>query len=249
MTAKRRQETASKDATRGRPTRFRPEFVDIAAALAKNGGTDADIAYALNVSIKTISRWQAEHAEFCQALVVPPGAPDDRAERALFQRALGFEMQEAHPIKLREVKYEDGKKVSESERVEIVEVTKTLPPETTAAVKWLTNRRPDRWRERQMHELTGKNGTALIPEPASPRHLARAVLDIIREATLAPGTPADENGVAHEPHELMEAARRSTMTSRQTPPMNALVRTRHRRRHASARTILRAATAPTISVS
>ncbi|MDR1652247.1 MAG: hypothetical protein LBS01_01095 [Prevotellaceae bacterium] len=35
----------------------------------------------------------------------------------------------------------------------------------TAAIFWLKTRQPDIWREKQIHEITGKNGKDLIPEP------------------------------------------------------------------------------------
>jgi hypothetical protein len=37
-------------------------------------------------------------------------------------------------------------------------VRKYYPPDTTAAIFWLKNRRPDLWRDRNQTELTGPNG-------------------------------------------------------------------------------------------
>lgn len=39
----------------------------------------------------------------------------------------------------------------------------------------MKNRFPTDWRDKQDHELTGKDGKALIPDEASPRELAKAV--------------------------------------------------------------------------
>ena len=162
----------------GRPTKFRPEYVEIAATLAKNGATDADVASALGVAIRTVWRWQAEHAAFCQALVVPPGAPDDRVERSLFQRGVGY------TFDAEKIFQHDGKPVR-------VAYQEHIPPDPGAAMKWLTNRRPDRWRDRQSLEHTGKDGKDLAPEPSNPRDLARAVLSILREATVGPPSSHD----------------------------------------------------------
>ena len=177
MTATRRRHGPA----RGRPTKFRAEYVEIAASLAKNGATDADVATALGVSIRTVWRWQAEHAAFCQALAVPPGAPDDRVERSLFQRSVGYTY--------------DAEKVFQHNGQPVrVPITEHIPPDPGAAMKWLTNRRPDRWRDRQSLEHTGKDGKDLVPESTSHRDVARAVLDILREAELAPteDAPVDE---------------------------------------------------------
>ena len=38
-----------------------------------------------------------------------------------------------------------------------------VPPDPGAAKIWLTNRRPEEWRDRSTTELTGKNGAPIIP--------------------------------------------------------------------------------------
>jgi len=38
-----------------------------------------------------------------------------------------------------------------------------VPPDPGAAKLWLTNRRPEEWREKSYNELTGKDGTAIVP--------------------------------------------------------------------------------------
>lgn len=40
-------------------------------------------------------------------------------------------------------------------------VTKEVPPDTTACIYWTKNRRPDRWRDKQDLEHTGKDGAPL----------------------------------------------------------------------------------------
>jgi hypothetical protein len=147
--------------------------VEIVTSLAKNGATDADVAAALGVSIRTVWRWQVEHSAFCQALVVPPGAPDDRVERSLFQRSVGYTY--------------DAEKVFQHNGQPVrVPVTEHVPPDPGAAMKWLTNRRPDRWRDKQSLEHTGADGKDL-PPPESPRDIARAVLAIIQEGAKVQG--------------------------------------------------------------
>jgi hypothetical protein len=38
-----------------------------------------------------------------------------------------------------------------------------VPPDVTAQIFWLKNRRRDEWRDKQEHEHTGKDGAALVP--------------------------------------------------------------------------------------
>jgi hypothetical protein len=43
------------------------------------------------------------------------------------------------------------------------EYVEHVPPDPGAAKLWLTNRRPEEWREKTYNELTGKDGAALVP--------------------------------------------------------------------------------------
>jgi hypothetical protein len=38
-----------------------------------------------------------------------------------------------------------------------------VPPDPGAAKLWLTNRRPEEWRDKTSTELTGKDGAAIVP--------------------------------------------------------------------------------------
>ena len=50
----------------GRPTDYKPEFCEIAFRLAANGGTDVEIADALEIHISTFYRWKAERDGFAR---------------------------------------------------------------------------------------------------------------------------------------------------------------------------------------
>jgi hypothetical protein len=134
----------------------------------------------------------------------------------LHARATGFDYLEGHPIKLKTVEYKDGNKVGESERVEIVNVTKVVPPDTGAGIFWLTNRQKKYWKQRVSAEVTGEDGAPLVPEPA-PRDMARAVLDILRAATLGgredDATPTKESKIDELALRGSSAARRNPATA------------------------------------
>ncbi len=137
----------------GRPTTFRPEYVEEAMKLCAMGATDNDLAEWFEVSERTINRWKITHPEFAQALTVGKDGPDSRMERSLYQRGMGYEYEETVAIKLKDVQYHDGKKVAETERVELVKIKKTQPPDTTAMIFWLKNRREKAWRDVHKHEV------------------------------------------------------------------------------------------------
>lgn len=121
---------------RGRPSKYRAEFAKQAKKLCELGATDYDLAEFFGVDTTTIWRWRSEHKAFCDALTVGKGEPDDRVERSLYQRAVGYSF---NSTKFHAVNGE----VTQTPCVEHV------PPDPAAAKMWLTNRRGDEWRSKQ----------------------------------------------------------------------------------------------------
>ena len=119
----------------GRPTAYREEFVQQAEQLIALGATDMELANFFKVTSRTIENWKLRHPEFFQTLKVAKDKADERVERRLWERAMGY----SH---LSEKLFCSRGKVI---RVEIVE---HYPPDTTACIFWLKNRQPGRWRDR-----------------------------------------------------------------------------------------------------
>lgn len=128
-----------------RPSKFKDEFIGQAEKLCKLGATDMEIADFFGVDVRTLYRWKGEHEAFCQALKSGKDEADDRVERSLFARANGYEHDEV------DIRVVAG---------EIVQtlIRKYYPPDTTAAIFWLKNRKPGEWRETKAVELTGAGG-------------------------------------------------------------------------------------------
>lgn len=140
----------------GRPSAFRPEYVEQARALTPLGATDSDLANTFGVTPRTIQTWKTSHPEFLHALKGGKAEADLTVTGSLFQRARGYEWDEEVPIKLKTVLYDNGKRLSETETIEMRTVHRVVPPDTTACIFWLKNRRKDVWRDRQEH--TGQDG-------------------------------------------------------------------------------------------
>lgn len=120
----------------GRPSSYAPGFVEVARRLCdKLGATDMDLARWFEVDERTIRRWRVEHPEFAAACKLGKDPADDRVERSLYHRAVGYTY-EAEKI------YCEGGKVT---RVPYIE---HVPPDAWSAFKWLINRRPDTWRDK-----------------------------------------------------------------------------------------------------
>lgn len=138
----------------GRPTKFKPEFVAQAVKLAALGATDREVADFFEVDERTLYRWKHEHEAFCQALKVGKASADERVEQALYRRAVGYVQDDTHFSA-----YEG--KVTQTPYVKIV------PPDTTAAIFWLKNRKPDEWRDKQEVEHKGGLTLTVAPEDAA----------------------------------------------------------------------------------
>lgn len=133
---------------RGRPTSYKPEYCNIARAMCMRGATNADLADAFDVTISTIYLWQATHAEFSESIKAGKDLVDDFVERSLYLQAVGY----AHDdVDVRVI----------DDQVVLTPLRKQIPPNPTAAIFWLKNRRPDRWRDIKAVELSGRDGGAI----------------------------------------------------------------------------------------
>lgn len=127
----------------GRPTDYKPQYTDRAKERCLAGATDADLAEEFEVSVTTIKNWKAKHPEFLAALKLPKEIADERVERSLYERATGYSY---NAVKI--FCNKDG----EVTKVEYVE---HVPPDPTAMIFWLKNRKPKEWRDKQEVEHSG----------------------------------------------------------------------------------------------
>lgn len=132
----------------GRPSKFKPEMIEQARKLATLGATDREIAAFFDISEMTLNRWKHENAEFCESLKVGKAQSDARVEQSLYRKAIGYTF--------------DGEKVFQFQgQIVRAPVTEHVPPDTTACIFWLKNRRPEEWRDKVDHEHAGKDGGAI----------------------------------------------------------------------------------------
>jgi hypothetical protein len=147
----------------GRPTDYRDEYAEQAVKLAAMGATDAEIAAFFEVDVRTIYRWKHTREAFCQALKVGKDVADDRVARSLYQRAIGYEQEEVKIFM-----------PAGAEDPVYAPFTAKIAPDTTAAIFWLKNRRPEEWRDRQAVDHTSSDGS-MTPAPTV------SAIDLINE--------------------------------------------------------------------
>lgn len=134
----------------GRPSEYDVEFCQTAHAMSQQGATDREVAEALEVSERTIYRWQHDHPEFRQALQLGKDSADDRVEKSLYRRAVGYSF--------------DAIKIMTYEGSVIVEpYVEHVPPDVGAAQFWLKNRRADKWRDKAELQHSGQLSIVATP--------------------------------------------------------------------------------------
>lgn len=143
----------------GRPSSYKPEYAKIAAAMCELGATDAQLADAFDVSISTVCLWKVEHKEFSEAVKLSKDISDRRVEESLYRRAMGYEHDEV------DIRVVEGQIVQ-------TPIRKYYPPDSTAMIFWLKNRKKADWRDKVDQEITGPNGG-----PVQIQEVRRVVVD------------------------------------------------------------------------
>ncbi|WBV60223.1 terminase [Chryseobacterium camelliae] len=137
--------------TVGRPSDFKSEYLELAYNYCLLGATDKNLATFFNVCEATINNWKNEYPEFLESIKKGKDIADARIASKLFDRAAGAEIQKQQAFKVKEILYENGKRVKETEKIEVVDITEVIAPDTTAAIFWLKNRKPEYWKDKQEH--------------------------------------------------------------------------------------------------
>lgn len=143
----------------GRPSEYKDEYAAQAEKLAALGATDQEVADFFEIDVRTVYRWKHDHDAFCQALKVGKTVADERVERSLYQKAIGYEQDE---VKI----FMPGG----AEEPVYAPYRAKIAPDTTAAIFWLKNRRSQDWRDRSttvLEDPQGNNPFAALMEAVS----------------------------------------------------------------------------------
>lgn len=111
------------------------------AGWTRQGLTDEQIAHNMDIAYSTFRVWKDRFPAISAAQKKNKEIVDFEVENALLKRALGYSYTE-----VMDETSEDGVKHRET--------VKFIPPDTTAQIFWLKNRRPDKWRDKPV-EYTG----------------------------------------------------------------------------------------------
>lgn len=73
----------------GRPSSFKPEYVELAKNYCLLGATDVDLQRFFGVTERTINIWKKKHPEFMVALTAGKEEADMKVAKALYDQACG----------------------------------------------------------------------------------------------------------------------------------------------------------------
>lgn len=113
-----------------------PDGLLLLESWARDGLTDEQIAHNMGVSVRTLYEYKERFPQILQSLKKGKEIVDIQVENALFKRAIGYEYEETKII----ISEKDGKRVET--------IKKQMPPDTTAQIFWLKNRKPEKWRDK-----------------------------------------------------------------------------------------------------
>ncbi len=120
----------------GRPTLYKPEYAEQVYKLCLLGATDKDIAEFFGVTEQTVNNWKIEYPEFFESIKKGKLEADAEIAKSLHHRAKGYSHPDVH------VSNYQGE-------ITVTPLIRHYPPDTAAAIIWLKNRQPDKWRDRQ----------------------------------------------------------------------------------------------------
>lgn len=146
MTARKNDNEKKKS---GRKTTYQDVFANQALKLCLLGATDSEMADFFGVSEQTLNSWKKKFPEFLESLKKGKSIADANVASKLYNRATGYD------AKATKFATNEGKI---TDRVEYVE---HYPPDTTAAIFWLKNRQPEKWRDKKEIEANVRLGDEL----------------------------------------------------------------------------------------
>ena len=133
----------------GRKSSFKQEYIQLAENYALLGATDAEMADFFGVSEQTLNTWKKKYPEFLESLKKGKAVADANVASRLYSRAIGY------AAKAPKFATNEGKL---TDKVEYIE---RYPQDATAAIFWLKNRQPGKWRDKKEVENQVKLGDEL----------------------------------------------------------------------------------------
>lgn len=143
------------------PTKYKIAFNAQAEKLCKLGATDAELADFFEVCVDSINEWKKVYPKFSASIKKGKTLADSIVADSLYKRANGYSHKAVKIFPTGgEKKDEEGSKESSPLIVPFIE---HYPPDTAAAIFWLKNRQPKKWRDKMETGFTDADGNDVQP--------------------------------------------------------------------------------------
>lgn len=164
---------------------------------ARKGLSDEQIAKNIGISRSTLNEWKRKYPDISDTLKKGKEVADAEVENALYLKCLGQKVSLKKTFKVKHVQYENGKKVSEKEELQVGEDEVYIPPDTKAIIFWLTNRVRDDWKDRRGAEDdrdADNEGGIVMMAPADMEVVKREIEEYKRNKERDMETAAEAGG-------------------------------------------------------
>lgn len=102
----------------------------------------------MGIAYSTFRVWKEKFPAISAALKKNKELADIEVENELYKSCKGRTVTIKKPIKVKEIRVTEEGERFETEIIKQVEEEVYIPPNITAQIFWLKNRRPDRWRDK-----------------------------------------------------------------------------------------------------
>lgn len=135
-----------------RPSKYKDEYAQLAYNYCLLGATDKDLAGFFDVNEDTINQWKKTQDEFSESLKRGKEQADALVASKLFHRAIGYE-------------HEDTQFATfQGEITDSQTYVKHYAPDTTAAIFWLKNRQPGKWRDKTEQDINANMSVQIVDD-------------------------------------------------------------------------------------
>lgn len=121
-------------------------------AWAKSGLSEKQISQNMGIAYSTLKEWKKKYSALSASLKKGKEVTDFEVENAMHKSALGYYVEETKTY----ITETNGVQTKKIEKYK-----KWIPPNSTAQIFWLKNRKPDVWMDRKAKEVEEKPNQGL----------------------------------------------------------------------------------------
>ena len=128
---------------------FSPEKLEMLKCWARDFPL-VDVASKMGITVQTLRKWKKKYPEIAEAINETKEVLDYKIENALVKKALGYTTTDVRTLISPPDK--DGNR-----KIRVEKIEREIPPDTTAIMAWLNNRKPDQWKRNRDNILQTKD--------------------------------------------------------------------------------------------